>query len=92
MAATTTRIEVCDGPRRLHDLGRRRAGGDAPADAADVRAARTDRAAALAQGHAPLLARRRRAAQADPGDDGGAGHEPGRRRARAGARAAAREA
>ena len=56
-------------PRRLHDLRRRRAGGDAPADAADVRGARADRAEALAEGHAAVLALRRRAAAADPGAD-----------------------
>ena len=52
--------------RRLHDLGRRRARRHAPADAADVRGARPDHAAALAEEHPPLLAARRRAAAADP--------------------------
>ena len=66
---TTTRIDGLDRPRRLHDLGRRRAGRDAPADAAHVRGARADRAQALAEGHAPVLAGRRRAAAAHPGDD-----------------------
>ena len=45
-----------DRPRRVHDLRRRRARQHAPADAAHVRGARADRAAALAQGHAPVLA------------------------------------
>ena len=55
--------------RRLHDLRRRRARRDAPADAAHVRAARPDRAQALAQGHAPVLPGRRRAAAPHPADD-----------------------
>src|SRR2546421_685876 len=45
-----------DRPRRVHDLGRCRARQHAPADAAHVRGARSDRAQALAQGHAPVLA------------------------------------
>ena len=57
------------GARRLHDLGRRRARRDAPADAADVRGAGADRAEALAEEHPPLLAARRRAAAPDPADD-----------------------
>ena len=43
-------------PRRLHDLGGRRARRDAPPDAADLRGARADHPQALAQEHAPLLA------------------------------------
>ena len=76
--------------RRVHDLGRRRAGRDAPADAADVRVARADRAQALAEGHAPVLAGRRRAPAPDPGDDDRVGDEPRRRRARVRARGSAR--
>ncbi len=72
-----------DRPRRVHDLGRRRARQHAPADAAHVRGARADRAQALAQGHAPVLAGGRRAAAAHPGDDGRARAQPRRRRARA---------
>ena len=72
-----------DRPRRVHDLGRRRAREHAPADAAHVRGARADRAAALAEGHAPVLPGGRRAAAAHPGDDGRARPEPRRRRARA---------
>src|SRR5437762_3986129 len=63
---------------------------DAPADAADVRGARPDRAQALAEGHAPVLAARRRHAAPHPGDDDRSRAQPRRRRARAGARAAAR--
>ena len=87
---TTTRVTVEQRPRRVHDLGRRRAGRDAPADAAHVRAARADRAQALAQGHAAVLAGRRRAPAPHPGDDHRARAQPGRRRARARARGAAR--
>ena len=59
MAHRRTRITASSRrrPRRLHDLGRRRAGRDASADAAHVRAARADRAQALAEGHAAVLAR-----------------------------------
>ena len=76
-------------PRRVHDLGRGRAGRDAPADPAHVRDARADRAPALAEGHPPLLPGRRRAPAPDPGDDDRVGHEPRRRRARLRARGAA---
>ena len=57
------------GPRRVHDLGRRRAGRDAPADPAHVRGARPDHAAALAEEHAALLPARRRAPAPHPADD-----------------------
>ena len=77
--------------RRLHDLGRRRAGRDAPADTADVRGARTDRAEALAEEHPALLPARRRAAAADPADDLRGGAEPGRGGDGAGAGRAGRE-
>ena len=81
-ARTVTRVRSRR-PRRVHDLRRRRAREHAPADAAHVRGARADRAAALAQGHAPVLAGGRREAAPHPGDDGRARPEPGGRRARA---------
>ncbi len=55
-ASTTTRVRGLLRPRRVHDLGRRRARRDAPADAAHVRGARADRAEALAEGNAAVLA------------------------------------
>src|SRR3954451_19019651 len=67
-------------PGRLHDLGRRGAGRDAPADAPDLRGARPDHAEALRRQDAPLLAGGRRPAAPDPGADVGDGDEPGRRR------------
>ena len=70
-------------PRRVHDLGRRRARRDAPADAAHVRGARADHAEALAEEHPPLLLRGRRAAAADPADDRRGRPQPRRGRDRA---------
>ena len=92
MTERTTRIRGLLRPRRVHDLGRRRARRDAPADAADLRGARPDRAAPLGQGDAALLARGRRAAAPHPADDGRARAQPRRRRAGAAARGAARRA
>ena len=77
-------------PRRLHDLGRRRAGRDAPADAAHVRARGLIEPKRSPKGTRLYSQRRRRAAAPHPGDDGRAGHEPRRRRARVRARGAAR--
>ena len=72
--------------RPLPDQRRRRAGRDAPADAAPLRAARADHAEPDRAEHPPLLAGRRREPAADPGALRG-GPQPGRNRARDVARA-----